>query len=787
MKRYLFPLLMILAIAVGQSDAATIRADASPLLAPGLIEVGAPFTVDIYMNNNDGVDHMGYSMPLVFYSPDESITNTQHRNVQGYSAGIPGTWPLVLLNDSSILILNNFEMYWNFWNAFYGFDWDGILPDTLNHTAASTGGWPPGLGEQLNIQMAYQIDEEGTFCVDSCSIPNVEPPGKYDWLFDHPTTFGGPYCWEVGTLPEDPEIGVDPDSFYFESVLGQPPPPAQILHITNTGIGTLNWTASWNSAWLSVTPPFGTAPSNVQIFANVSGLGVGTYSDTITIADPNAINSPVLIPVELKVMEPPPEIELSQTYFSFNAIADSTDPPDQVLAVSNSGGGTLNWTASNSESWLDIVPTSGTDYGEITLSVTIAGLPYGVYYDTVVVSDPNASNDPQKAAVRLEIASSLPIIAVDPSIVYVIVDLDEPVPDDKVFLIYNDGAGSMNYYLEESSPRIASLEPDSESVPQMVVAHFDSVQCVDQQLFFDTVWVHSMEAINSPQPVEFRFMCYTDPAVILLNYDSIVANLYECGQGATIPPTHYVTIYNGGQEPFTFDLSYSSDWLQPSMTSSPAPGKVYLNFDYQSMAPGTYYDTVVVTANEAINSPQYLPVTLNILPTDETPEILVSMNNISLDAQIGKTGRDRFTSINNKNPGCMDWEIQDDISWADFYPSQDFGYPWLVNIVPNGLGMTMGHYYDTAYVTSESASNSPYPIYLNIQIWMFHGDCDYNGTINLLDVRYLIDYLYREGPAPLPSIAVGDCDCDTYINLVDGKLIIDYLYRNGPPLCGNPY
>ncbi|UCD95012.1 MAG: hypothetical protein JSU69_02885, partial [Candidatus Zixiibacteriota bacterium] len=572
-----------------------------------------------------------------------------------------------------------------------------------------------------------------------------------------------------------------------ESVLGQPPPPAQVLHITNTGIGTLNWTAVWNSSWLSVTPAFGTAPSNVQVFANVSGLGVGTYNDTITIADPNAINSPVLIPVELKVLEPPPEIALSQTYFSFNAIADSADPPDQVLTVSNSGGGTLNWTASNTESWLEIVPTSGTDYGEITLSVSIAGLPYGVYYDTVVVSDPEASNDPQKAAVRLEVASSLPVIATDPSTVYVIVDVDEPLPDDKTFLIYNDGAGSMNYYLEETSPRIISMEPDSESVPQTVTVTFDSIQCVNGQTFIDTAWIHSLEAINSPQPIEFLFMCYTSPPMILLNYDSVVADLYECGQGVGIPPTYYFTVYNGGQEPFTFDLSYSSDWLLPSMISSPAPGTIYLDFDYQGLTPGTYYDTIVVTANEAINSPRYLPVTLNILPTDATPEIMAMPNQFSLNAQTGRTGRHSFMSVNNRNPGCMDWEMQDDVSWVDFYTGSSSEYPWMVKAVPNGLGMTMGHYYDTAYITSESASNSPYPVFLDIQIWMFHGDCDYSGAINLLDVRHLINYLYREGPEPIPSLAVGDCDCSSYVNLIDAKLIVDYLYREGPPLCGNPY
>ena len=83
MKRLFMLLPILLFILSIRTNAAVIRADASPLLLPGLIEVGQPFTVDIYMNNNDGVDIVGYSMSLVFYSPDASISSVTHRDVGG--------------------------------------------------------------------------------------------------------------------------------------------------------------------------------------------------------------------------------------------------------------------------------------------------------------------------------------------------------------------------------------------------------------------------------------------------------------------------------------------------------------------------------------------------------------------------------------------------------------------------------------------------------------------------------------------------------------------------------
>ncbi len=67
---------------------------------------------------------------------------------------------------------------------------------------------------------------------------------------------------------------------------------------------------------------------------------------------------------------------------------------------------------------------------------------------------------------------------------------------------------------------------------------------------------------------------------------------------------------------------------------------------------------------------------------------------------------------------------------------------------------------------------------------MVAGDVENNGEVNLLDVTYLIAYLYRGGPAPpIPNQADADADCD--INLLDMTYIINYLYKDGPdPLMG---
>ncbi len=101
--------------------------------------------------------------------------------------------------------------------------------------------------------------------------------------------------------PTSPTIGVSPSSFSFTATAGGANPANQSLNISNTGGGTLNWTASSNQTWLSVSPTSGTAPSTTTVAVNITGLAAGTYNGTITVSATGATNTPVSVPVTLTV------------------------------------------------------------------------------------------------------------------------------------------------------------------------------------------------------------------------------------------------------------------------------------------------------------------------------------------------------------------------------------------------------------------------------------------------------------------------------------------------------
>ena len=78
-------------------------------------------------------------------------------------------------------------------------------------------------------------------------------------------------------------------------------------------------------------------------------------------------------------------------------------------------------------------------------------------------------------------------------------------------------------------------------------------------------------------------------------------------------------------------------------------------------------------------------------------------------------------------------------------------------------------------VTFEAGS-----IYVVEPLW---GDANRSGDISVADVIYLINYLFKGGPAPNPT-NIGDANCVDGITVSDPVYIINYLFKGGPePDC----
>ena len=220
-------------------------------------------------------------------------------------------------------------------------------------------------------------------------------------------------------------------SFWAPEEGGANPAP-QSVAISNSGVGQLNWSASKSAPWLSISPTIGTAPSTLVVSVTIAGLHTGTYTDTIIVdGGSGTANSPQSISVALRVgsdkiylplvlrgwsyiPEVPTRLQLSTTALSFSAVEGGANPALRSVAISNSGGGQLNWSASKSEPWLSISPFTGTAPSTLVVSVTVASLNIGTYTDTITIDGGSGTEDsPQDISVVLRVGSGkvyLPLV-----------------------------------------------------------------------------------------------------------------------------------------------------------------------------------------------------------------------------------------------------------------------------------------------------------------------------------------------------------------------------------------
>lgn len=90
----------------------------------------------------------------------------------------------------------------------------------------------------------------------------------------------------------------------------------------------------------------------------------------------------------------------------FDANEGGPNPEVQSFSVYNSGAGTVNWRIDYDCNWLHVEPTSGVSNGEadeVTLTVDVNAMKFGLYYATLVVSDGEVLNSPRVFEVTLHI------------------------------------------------------------------------------------------------------------------------------------------------------------------------------------------------------------------------------------------------------------------------------------------------------------------------------------------------------------------------------------------------
>ena len=115
------------------------------------------------------------------------------------------------------------------------------------------------------------------------------------------------FATSSGDTLTSPTISFDPTSLSISSTQGNNASD-QTFQLWNSGSGTLNYSLSAGTDWITFAPSSGVVTgdhSMITVHFNSSNLTVGEYNQDITITstDPDITNSPQTIPVQLSVTE----------------------------------------------------------------------------------------------------------------------------------------------------------------------------------------------------------------------------------------------------------------------------------------------------------------------------------------------------------------------------------------------------------------------------------------------------------------------------------------------------
>jgi len=202
--------------------------------------------------------------------------------------------------------------------------------------------------------------------------------------FSRARTLGLVLLFTFGTaLSAAPRLNLDQTALMVSVAPGSNG-PAQTVLAKNIGDGSLNLTATSSVSWL--VPTIG-APQScgitggscipVQIAIQSSSLAAGTYTGTVTISDPNAVDAPQFVVVTLSVGGPAPnKLEFyaapgssSSTTLTTYRQANTAVSNAPWLSVSSNGAGSFAFNVSYTVTATAASGMAPNDYnGTLTLS-----------------------------------------------------------------------------------------------------------------------------------------------------------------------------------------------------------------------------------------------------------------------------------------------------------------------------------------------------------------------------------------------------------------------------------
>ncbi|HOJ03054.1 MAG TPA: T9SS type A sorting domain-containing protein [Bacteroidota bacterium] len=225
--------------------------------------------------------------------------------------------------------------------------------------------------------------------------------------------------WTMHANPPQGMLTANPAALNFAAEELGPLPATQLLAIANAyGNGSIvEWVATSGTpeapTWLSLSPvpASGVNSGNVTVQITRSNLAPGTYSGTITITDPHATNSPLLVPVTYRVYAQRRisiGVDTLRIKLTYKKPKVTTSIP-VINGGESFGPGMIVWNAATATPWLRITNGAGMEGDFLGLEIDAHLFASGTYTGALTISGTNSVtgtpivNSPLNVVVLLEV------------------------------------------------------------------------------------------------------------------------------------------------------------------------------------------------------------------------------------------------------------------------------------------------------------------------------------------------------------------------------------------------
>ena len=458
------------------------------------------------------------------------------------------------------------------------------------------------------------------------------------------------------SAPLTPVIARNPASIAFSAIQNGAAPSSQTVTVSNSGSGTLNWTATSSVPWLTVNG--GAAASGVNsgsfaVGANISGLSIGNYTGNVVLAAAGATNAPQSIAVTLSVTAAPtPTIGLSATAFSFTAVQGGGNPSSQTLNISNTGASTLNWTVAENASWLTPSVAGGTGSGSVALNVNTTGMAAGTYTTPLTIAATGATNTPQTVMVTLTLTAPLvPTIGLAPTSLNFSTTQGGSNPSVQTVNITNSGTGTLSWNATSTASWLA-VTPASGTGPGAFSATAN-VTGLSAGTYTASITVIGTGATNSPQSIPVS-LTVTGAAPTLTVGSSSLS--FTGTQGAANPAAQSLSITSNG----SWSVTEAVSWLTVSPASGSNNGTLSVAVDTTTAVVGTNTGTLTVTGGGLTRT---VTVTFTLAAAPTTLSVTPSSLTFTATQGAANPAAQTLTVAANTN-----WSVSENSSWLTVNP-----------------------------------------------------------------------------------------------------------------------